>query len=327
MCSLVSIIITTYKRSDFLERALRSVIGQTYQNIEVIVVDDNDESTEYHNKVVKIVENFQKEDNRIILLSKGKNQGACAARNAGFSISKGKYINFLDDDDEFSSRKIELQVNKFSEVGSIVGAVGCFGIIKDENNRIIMHSYNKKKGDVFFDSMIDLVCQTSLPLFRRDVLEESGGFEDIPSCQDALMQTKYFAVNPYYDYVGEELVTIYHHSGSRISNGQGKIVGALELRKRYKRFYSRLTDEEIERVELALNKNIINACIICGDRRKAMHYFRQRGKLRKKWKEDDIKLFIGIIIGAKIRQHIHIIINTINDRTGIRHRKIADVSN
>lgn len=89
-----SIIIPTYNRAHLLPRAIYSVLNQTSENFELIVVDDaspNDQTKE----VIEIIN-----DNRIIYLRNERNSGVSATRNAGIQKARGKYISFLDDDDE-----------------------------------------------------------------------------------------------------------------------------------------------------------------------------------------------------------------------------------
>src|SRR5690625_1857772 len=111
---LVSVIIPTYKRPRMLTRALKSVLMQTYKNIEVIIVDDNDENSEYRKQTINFMKEYK--SNPIIKYIKHKkNKGGSEARNTGIYKATGKYISFLDDDDEYMPTKIEKQVKKFKE--------------------------------------------------------------------------------------------------------------------------------------------------------------------------------------------------------------------
>jgi glycosyltransferase involved in cell wall biosynthesis len=106
---LVSIIIPTFRRANYLERAIRSALSQTYRNIEVIVVNDNNLETEDFNYVQTITESLC--DTRVKVISNDGNRGGGFARNNGFKNSNGDFIAFLDDDDQYYPRKIEAQVN------------------------------------------------------------------------------------------------------------------------------------------------------------------------------------------------------------------------
>jgi glycosyltransferase involved in cell wall biosynthesis len=89
----ISVIVPIYNTEKYIEKCVKSLLDQTFTNCEFIFV--NDGSTD---RSQIILEDFQKKDNRIVLINQ-KNQGVSAARNAGITISKGKYLGFVDGDD------------------------------------------------------------------------------------------------------------------------------------------------------------------------------------------------------------------------------------
>ena len=105
----VSVIIPTYKRAELLSKCIKSILEQTYSNVEVIVVDDNDPKTNWRKNTESILDDF-KEDSRVIYIKHEKNKNGSAARNTGFKVSTGGYICYLDDDDIFLNNKIMKQV-------------------------------------------------------------------------------------------------------------------------------------------------------------------------------------------------------------------------
>lgn len=104
MLPLVSVVIPLYNREKTIQRAVDSVLNQTYENIEVIVVDDcsNDKSIEKLHKYEK--------DGRVRIFYQDKNSGANAARNRGIQEARGEYIAFQDSDDEWLPCKLERQI-------------------------------------------------------------------------------------------------------------------------------------------------------------------------------------------------------------------------
>lgn len=100
---LVTVYIPTYNRIELLKRAVNSVLNQTYQNLEVIIVDDcsKDGTQEYLNEIAK-------KEKRISCILKQKNSGACISRNMAISKANGLFITGLDDDDYFEKSRIEL---------------------------------------------------------------------------------------------------------------------------------------------------------------------------------------------------------------------------
>ena len=105
---LISVIIPTYNRGALLGRAIRSVLAQSYRNIEIIVVDDA--SDDYSGAVVK-----EFSDNRLSYIRHDSNMGGAKARNTGIKAAKGEYIAFQDSDDEWVKDKLEKHPNKLKK--------------------------------------------------------------------------------------------------------------------------------------------------------------------------------------------------------------------
>jgi len=108
---IISVIIPTYNRAHILSRAINSVLNQTYQNFELIIVDDcSIDNTK------EVVESFN--DERIIYHRHTKNKGLLAAVNIGWDLTEAKYNCKLDDDDELLPNALETVVQKFSDLSS-----------------------------------------------------------------------------------------------------------------------------------------------------------------------------------------------------------------
>ena len=95
----ISIILPTYNRCDIVKRAINSALSQTFKTFEIIVVDDC--STDNTKQEVLSIS-----DKRIHYIQHNRNKGGSAARNTGINQSKGKYITFLDDDDEYPEDRL-----------------------------------------------------------------------------------------------------------------------------------------------------------------------------------------------------------------------------
>lgn len=102
---LVTVITPAYNSSKYISETILSVQKQTYTNWEMIIVDDCSQDN-----TVDIIEGFRKEDNRIKLITLDKNGGAGVARNVAINAAQGKYIAFLDSDDQWLPEKLEKQV-------------------------------------------------------------------------------------------------------------------------------------------------------------------------------------------------------------------------
>lgn len=125
---LISIVIPTYNRSLLLERAIKSIINQTYQNWEIIVIDNN--STDDTDLVLK------KYKEKKILIKKINNEGIIAkSRNLGIKLAKGEYIAFLDSDDWWENKKIQLCMQIFDNNNIDLIYHNCFILEKNKKKK------------------------------------------------------------------------------------------------------------------------------------------------------------------------------------------------
>ena len=169
---LVSVVIPNYNNSDFLASCLESALGQSYKNIEVIVVDDG--STDCS---MEILLNYQE---RIQLISTS-NQGASSARNIGISRAKGEFIALLDSDDTWELDKIMLQMDKMLREGCDL--VYCSGDTIYPNNDTGPKITAKYSGNCYpyykkFPTRAIIVLGCSSALVRVSLLEISGHFDE-----------------------------------------------------------------------------------------------------------------------------------------------------
>lgn len=304
MKDLVSVIITTYKRSELLPRAIDSVLAQSYENIELLVVDDNDPGSEYRKATENLITTRYSQEPKVRYIKMPKNSGSCPARAQGVFESKGEYINFLDDDDEFHPTKIEQQMKVFAvDTEKKLAAVGCYANVVDGAGRLRYVEKVDVKGNVFFYQMCDNVTTTSIVLIRKSVYVASGGFQTMYSCQEHWMLIRLFSVCPYYDYVPEVLINIYQHEGARISNNNNWGKGAIQLYDNAAQFFERFTPEQVKIIKKRMNAHIINNLYICNEGFKARKYTLQRLKIGGKITMEDCQLYMKFIFGCKIYQY------------------------
>ena len=114
--STVCVIIPTYNRGNLISKSVKSVLNQTYQDFELIVIDDAS-----IDNTREIVNSFA--DKRIRYIKLEKNKGAANARNVGLKVARGKYIAFQDSDDEWLPEKLEKQMKAFQILPANVGVV------------------------------------------------------------------------------------------------------------------------------------------------------------------------------------------------------------
>lgn len=176
--SLVSVVIPTYKRPDFLPRAVNSVLNQTHKNVEVIVVDDNNPDTEARLRTENIMKQF--DDNpKVKYIKHDKNKNGSAARNTGARSSKGEYVAFLDDDDEYMPTRIESMLKRFNELPSDYGVCYSRYIYRMPDGKEIM-SQEKKEGNLFLEALMkELVFGSgSNNLVLRTAYDSIGGYDE-----------------------------------------------------------------------------------------------------------------------------------------------------
>jgi glycosyltransferase involved in cell wall biosynthesis len=180
MTAEVSIIIPTYGRPDNLRRAIISVINQSYKNWELIVVDDNNPDTKYRTLTENVMDKFIDSDKRIIYVKHECNKNGAAARNTGLSYATGKYISFLDDDDEYCKSRIEtlydyLEKNENRKFGGAF--TGCYF---KKNGKVFRKLRKIKSGNYLLKT---LSCTFQMGsgsniFIRREVLDLLVGFDE-----------------------------------------------------------------------------------------------------------------------------------------------------
>lgn len=237
---MVSVVITTYRREpSMLSRAIESVISQTYQDLELIVVDDSPAVFPLRKDVEKTVCEYGNSDQGINIryIAHETNLGACAARNTGIKNAKGDYIAFLDDDDEWLPEKIEKQMAVMMTTNAAL--VYCGRICKNDNTG---NSYTEKveynRGRVFKSLLYqNFIGSTSFPLINIRVLREVGGFDELmQSAQDYDTWLR-IAEKHEIDYVQEPLVIYHTHDGEQITNNPIKRIDGLErLNQKYEQY-------------------------------------------------------------------------------------------
>jgi len=225
---LVSIIIPTYNRAKFLPRAVNSVLNQTFKDFELIIVDDA--STD---NTKDIIQGFK--DPHIRYIKHNDNRGIAGARNTGIKTSKGEYIAFLDDDDEWLPEKLTLQVRKFEKCPDRVGLIYCnytsidvtTGTKRDKNLVPCMNNILYKQllsGNIIGSGtyLIKKECFDKVGLFDEEVL----GKEDWDMW---IRIARYY----HFDYLLETLVIHYDHPSQMTSNLNKRYIALEKIIKKH----------------------------------------------------------------------------------------------
>lgn len=248
---LVSVILPTYKRNlGFVSNAIQSVLNQTYENIEIVLVDD---SPNYY-ETVKIVKDYVDSLNtdKILYIKNEKNLGGSLSRNVGIFAAHGDYITFLDDDDEFLPEKVEKQLNFMLENGCDMSFSDM--IMYRLNGDVC--DYRDHKGITSFDNEFLLryhltknLSGTPSYMFKTEKIREIGGFRDAKMGQDFFLMLCAIESGLNIRYHKSCGVKVCKHNDGGISQGQNKIDGENMLYEFKKQYFNRLTPSEIRYVK------------------------------------------------------------------------------
>jgi len=175
---LVSVVIPVHNRPDAVRRAIASVLAQTFQRFEIVVVDDG--STDATCDAVSSVR-----DGRVRLIRHKKNRGGSAARNTGIEATRAPFVAFLDSDDEWLPTKLERQLEVFARSPDTLGLVYT-GAERTYPDGSVSRAVPRRRTNLMRELLrVNVVGETSLGMVRRSVLEALDGFdESLPSCQD-----------------------------------------------------------------------------------------------------------------------------------------------
>lgn len=252
---LVSIIIPTYGRTDFLEDAIYSAQNQTYKNIEIIVCDDNANNPVIRKRVADIVKKYP----RCKLIQNSTNLGGSFNRNEGVKVAKGDLISFLDDDDTYEPTRIEKVVNSYlSYEGDRIGLIYTWNTFVDINHVRIGEDKRDIPENALFAQMCGCICSTSLWTVPRYVFDEVGMFEDAPCKQDSIMLLKILGANFKLLLVKECLTNYRTYFNNKISaNYEAHIVGEQLYFDWCKKFYDKISIEQQRIVEMSFKEQLM----------------------------------------------------------------------
>lgn len=242
----VTVIIPTYKRSvEFLSRAVKSVIDQTYKNIEIIVIDDSPSNYIERDNIKKYMDSIVNQD--IKYYQNEKNMGGSLARNRGIELATGEYISFLDDDDEYMPEKIEKQI-KFMLYGgndlsfSNMIMYNSSGIVVDFREYTDIPAFDNES--LLHYHLMHHMTGTPTFMFKTNKLREIGGFEDAKMGQEFYLMLKSIEKGLSIGYIPECDVKVYKHEEGGITQGKNKIDGENRLYEFKKKYFSQLNKQE-----------------------------------------------------------------------------------
>ena len=178
---LVSIIMPYFKKELYIEESIKSILNQSYQNFEIILINDDIENTSFIEKISKL-------DRRVKLIHNNKNLGAGQSRNNGIKISNGEYIAFCDCDDLWKKNKLELQL-RFMREQNLNFSFTSYEII-DENANFI--GIRKAPNNIDFEKLRNS-CDIGLStvIIKKKIFDKSKyQFANLKTKEDYVLWMK-----------------------------------------------------------------------------------------------------------------------------------------
>lgn len=209
----VSVILPTFNRALDLPRSIESVLNQTFQDFELIVVDDG--STDDTKDVIERINS-----KKIRYLRHDRNRGAAAARNTGLKLARGAFIAFQDSDDEWRDDKLEKHMQAFSAVPAMVGVVysGFWRIRGRKKVYLPASGVEQKDGHIYAELLKGNFVTPQCATVRRDCFGKVGFFDErLPPLEDWDL---FIRMSRLYEfkYIEEPLTTIHQSSDGILSN-------------------------------------------------------------------------------------------------------------
>jgi glycosyltransferase involved in cell wall biosynthesis len=263
----ISVVIPTFNRISLVARAIDSVLKQSLNPYEIIVVDDgSDDGTS------EMIQNKYKS----IKLIQQQNNGVSAARNNGIKHAKGDWIGLLDSDDEWTEKKLENQVDRLIKTPEY-DFCHTNEIWIRNGVRVNQRKKHEKYGGYIFDKCLD-ICRISPSsvLFRKNILDHVGWFDDqLPVCEDYDLWLRITAEYRIL-FIDDPLIIKYGGHDDQLSHG----VEGIEF------FRIKSLENLLERSELSTDNRILSIQMII---KKYNIYLNGLVKRKKQGEADQIK--------------------------------------
>lgn len=281
MKKLVSVIIPAYNIEEYIGRCLDSVLSQTYENLEIIVIDDGSSDS-----TGKILDEYEKKEDRIKVIHK-ENGGVSSARNKGLDVAAGEYIGFIDGDDLIDPRMYEILVNLLEEENADIAHCGYQMVFP---NRVdYYYNTGKRKVQTTKEGLKDLLSGEMIEpglvnkLYKKDIIKNHRLDETVKINEDLLMnyqlfkeskKSVYYDITPYFYMIRKGSAT-----GSNTLSTKRK--DALCVLKQIK---DDCVDEELK--VIAYRRYIYLLMAICRDNVENIEYKKYQILKRKQLKQE-----------------------------------------
>jgi len=262
MGTKVSVIIPTYRRSEFLTRAINSVLQQTYKNVEIIIVDDNGVGTADQIETEESLKNVFGGEEHIKYIKNEKNVGASQSRNNGVANSCGEYICFLDDDDVYLPDKIEGQL-KFMQDNGLELSFSDIKMFDDNDKQVDARIYSRYVKSTDNESLLKAhlmhhLTPTDVYMFSREGYNKTSGFKvGAVIGEEYILMLESIEIGLKIGYYNKITAIQYIHNQARISQSVDKMKGDEEMMAIKEQYFDRLTSREIRYIKFRRNAVLV----------------------------------------------------------------------
>lgn len=266
---LVSVVIPCYNHEQFVQDCIQSVIDQTYENIELIIIDDGSQDNSVE-KIQQMVSKCERRFNRFEFRFRS-NKGLCVTLNEAIDWSHGKYFSVLASDDLIIDDKIEFQVKYLQnnpKCGGVFGRVKvihhtdiCINKISDKNNiKIKKHNFKDVSNHNF-----DLWAPTQL--IRLNLVNQINGFHESVILEDWYMWLKITELNYSLDSINKIFAFYRRHDGNMSSRVDRMHKGRIDVIKLFENNHN--IQESVANIYLVTANDYLTV-----DRSKAFYFFK-----------------------------------------------------
>lgn len=272
MTDLVSVILPVYNGEKYLEETLRSIQNQTYENLEILIVDDG--STD---KTSQIVESFQKEDNRIKYIFQ-RNQGPAEAKNRGIQLFTGKYAIFLDSDDLLEKKAISEMISVALKNSADL-VVFSFNRFNDNFEDMGRRNASSPKIDKMFTAVWNKMYYSSI--LKKLSFPKNTIYEDVAFSAMAVLSSKKIAIipssNPLYNY--RQQLNSLTKSSHNVEQQLDIIVDFEEMFEFIKKNNITVNQQRLNEIERLINTQVFSHSLLAiqsqDDRQKIVNVIKQ----------------------------------------------------
>ena len=260
---LVSVVIATYNMARFLPLALRSALGQSYENIEVLVIDDGSQDD-----TRAVMEPFRS-DGRVRYVFQ-QNGGQASAKNHGIRQAQGEYVAFLDADDMWVPDKLERQMPLFLRSPAVGIVYSRFGYIDEAGRDLRIEDYELFRGRVSGALLIRNFIGFGTSVVRKECFDRLGGFdESIGMGIDYDLWLRY-STQYEFDYVDRPLLRYREWPGQMSKNWRVRYLNGIAIMKNFLRNFPDAVDQRTVNEAWAYTYTGFGYCVRASRRTEAL---------------------------------------------------------